>query len=46
MGERMIERALDIDAEVTVLDGGASETLADFDRGRRDSSLVDDDSSG
>jgi hypothetical protein len=31
MGERMIERALDIDAEVTVLDRGASEVLTDFD---------------
>ncbi|MGJ6963103.1 VLRF1 family aeRF1-type release factor [Streptosporangium sp. G11] len=31
MGECMIERALDIDAEVTVLDGRASEALADVD---------------
>ncbi|WP_406313355.1 VLRF1 family aeRF1-type release factor [Streptosporangium sp. NBC_01639] len=31
MGERMIERALDIDAEVIVLDRQAAETLADFD---------------
>ncbi|AWS45424.1 VLRF1 family aeRF1-type release factor [Streptosporangium sp. 'caverna'] len=30
MGERMIARALDIDAEVTVLNSGASEILADF----------------
>ncbi|MFG1750163.1 VLRF1 family aeRF1-type release factor [Streptosporangium sandarakinum] len=31
MGERMIERALDIDAEVIVLDGAAAEALADVD---------------
>ncbi|ACZ89460.1 VLRF1 family aeRF1-type release factor [Streptosporangium roseum] len=31
MGERMIERTLDIDAEVIVLDQNASEALADFD---------------
>ena len=31
MGERMIERALDIDAEVIVLDREASEVLADVD---------------
>ncbi|WP_433240654.1 VLRF1 family aeRF1-type release factor [Streptosporangium sp. CA-135522] len=31
MGERMIERALDIDAEVIVLDQKASEALADSD---------------
>ncbi|MFJ2029810.1 VLRF1 family aeRF1-type release factor [Streptosporangium sp. NPDC087985] len=31
MGERMIERALDIDAEVIVLDQQASEVLADLD---------------
>ncbi|MFC7649610.1 VLRF1 family aeRF1-type release factor [Streptosporangium lutulentum] len=31
MGERMIERALDIDAEVTVLDREASRILADYD---------------
>ncbi|MDP9866640.1 MULTISPECIES: VLRF1 family aeRF1-type release factor [Streptosporangium] len=31
MGERMIERALDIDAEVIVLDQQASEALAEFD---------------
>ncbi|GAA3081631.1 VLRF1 family aeRF1-type release factor [Streptosporangium carneum] len=31
MGERMIERALDIDAEVIVLDGEAAENLAEFD---------------
>ncbi|GAA2871858.1 hypothetical protein GCM10010517_32190 [Streptosporangium fragile] len=30
MAERMIERTLDIDAEVTVLDGRASEGLAEF----------------
>lgn len=30
MGERMIERALDIDAEVIVLDGDAAEILAEF----------------
>ncbi|MBB2911812.1 hypothetical protein FHS43_003085 [Streptosporangium becharense] len=31
MGERMIERALDTDAEVTVLTGEAADALADFD---------------
>lgn len=31
MGERMIERALDIDAEVIVLDGEAARALAEFD---------------
>ncbi|MEV7006257.1 VLRF1 family aeRF1-type release factor [Streptosporangium sp. NPDC051022] len=31
MGERMIERALDIDAEVIILDGEAAEALAEFD---------------
>ncbi|MFF5206939.1 VLRF1 family aeRF1-type release factor [Streptosporangium sp. NPDC000396] len=31
MGERMIERTLDIDAEVIVLDAKASEVIADFD---------------
>lgn len=31
MGERMIERALEVDAEVIVLDGEAAEMLAEFD---------------